>query len=226
MKSHQSLLMRKLGSSDAWLQRNKVTNLSLAIKHVDGILIKPSEQFSFYRLVGMATRKKGYLEGMLLHEGEVRPGIGGGLCQLTNLIHWLVLHGPLTVVERHHHSFDPFPDEGRVLPFGSGATVFYNYLDYRFENNTPYTFQLRIWITDEHLKGELRCSEELPNSYHVFERDHRFLKRGSKIYRQNSIFRDVIDRKTGDVVATEPVTENFAEVKYELPLDMQAELIS
>jgi vancomycin resistance protein VanW len=215
--------MRKLGSSDAQLQRNKVTNLTLAIGPIDGILIGPGERFSFYRLVGKATKRRGYLEGMLLHGGEVKPGIGGGLCQLTNLIHWMVLHSPLTVTERHHHSFDPFPDEGRVLPFGSGATVFYNYLDYQFENNTPYTFQLHIWITDEHLKGELRCSEELPHSYHVFERDHKFLRMGSQIYRQNSIFRDVIDRKTGDVVATEPVTENFAEVKYELPPDTQVE---
>ncbi len=44
----------------------------------------------------------------------------GGICQLSNLIHWMVLHSPLQVVERANHSFDPFPDEGRVLPLVLG----------------------------------------------------------------------------------------------------------
>lgn len=124
-KKHQSLLRRKLGNSDPQLQENKITNLKLAASKLDGILINPGETFSFWELVGKASRKKGYIEGMLLSMGEVKTGIGGGICQLANLLYWMALHTPLEVVERHHHSFDPFPDEGRVLPFGSGASVFY-----------------------------------------------------------------------------------------------------
>ncbi|MHB0912530.1 MAG: VanW family protein [Armatimonadota bacterium] len=216
IKAHESPLIRKLGNSDVRLQQNKITNLSIAMRHIDGIVIAPGETFSFFRLVGMATKAKGYKEGMVLRRGEARPGIGGGLCQLSNLIHWMVLHSPLTVVERHHHSFDPFPDEGRVLPFGSGATLFYNYKDYQFANNTPYTFQVCIGMTDTHLKGELRCSEEVPYTYHVYERNHEFLKIDSKCYRRNEILRDVIDKRTGKTVSAELVTSNFAEVKYAL----------
>ena len=50
--------------------------------------------------------------------GEVKTSIGGGICQLANLLYWMALHTPLEVIERHHHSFDPFPDSGRTLPFG------------------------------------------------------------------------------------------------------------
>lgn len=124
VKKHQSVLMRKLGDVDMQLQINKVQNLKLAIAHLNGILVPPGAAFSFYQLVGKPTAEKGYLPGVQLIQGKAVAGIGGGLCQLANLIHWLVLHSPLTVTERHHHSFDPFPDEGRVLPFGSGATVF------------------------------------------------------------------------------------------------------
>lgn len=46
--------------------------------------------------------------------GEARSGIGGGICQLSNLIHWMAIHSPLVVVERSNHSFDPFPNEGWV----------------------------------------------------------------------------------------------------------------
>ncbi len=119
---HQSLLFRKLGDSDPQLQVNKVKNLKLAIAKVDSLVLRPKETFSSWKTVGVPTRKKGYVEGMLLSRGEVRNGIGGGLCQLSNLIYWMALHTPLTVTERFHHGFDPFPDENRTLPFGTGAT--------------------------------------------------------------------------------------------------------
>lgn len=213
---HQSLLMRKLGNTDMQLQRNKVKNLFIAVPKVNGIIIKPGETFSFCKVLGNATKRKGYVEGLLLSKGEVKVGFGGGLCQLSNLIYWMVLHTPLTVIERHHHSFDPFPDENRTLPFGSGATVFYNYGDLQFRNDTPYTFQLKVWLTDELIKGEILCSQELPHSYHVFEKDHAFIKKEGRFYRKNTIWRDVIDRQTGNTVREEYITGNFAEVKYEL----------
>ena len=136
IKKHQSILLRKLGDNNEQLQLNKVTNLKIAAKQLDGILIKPGETFSFCKLVGLPTKRKGYLLGMELSFGEARAGIGGGICQISNMIHWLVMHSPLTIVEKSNHSFDPFPDEGRVLPFGSGAAIFYNYIDFQFTNNT------------------------------------------------------------------------------------------
>ena len=185
IKKHQSVLLKKLGESDMQLQVNKVTNLKIAIKYIDGILIKPGETFSFCRLVGLPTVKKGYLPGMELTFGEARAGIGGGICQISNLIHWLVIHSPLTVTERYHHSFDPFPDDGRVLPFGSGATVFYNYRDFQFTNNTNHTFQINLWLTDKCLDGDLRIDSELDYAYHVIEKDHQFIKTEVQFYRKN-----------------------------------------
>jgi len=77
---HQSVLVRKLGDSDLTMQYNKVENLKIAIDKLNGIIIKPGETFSFCYLVGCATRRKGYLDGMLLLNGEARAGVGGGLC--------------------------------------------------------------------------------------------------------------------------------------------------
>lgn len=216
-KRHQSLLRRRLGDSDPQLQENKVENLKIACPTIDGLLIRPGETFSFWRQVGEATAEKGYCEGMQLSRGEVVRGVGGGLCQLANLLYWMALHTPLEVVERHHHSFDPFPDENRVLPFGSGAGVFYNYIDLRFLNRTDTTFQIRLWLTGQHLKGSILSDAETAYSYHVFERNHRFLKQNGKNYRENEIWRESIDRRTGNKVKEELVVKNFSEVKYELP---------
>lgn len=215
VKKHQSVLLKKLGDSDMQLQINKVTNLGIALRQITGIVIRPGETFSFCKLVGRPSQRKGYLHGMELSFGEARPGIGGGICQISNLIHWLVMHSPLTVTERYHHSFDPFPDDGRVLPFGSGATVFYNYRDYQFTNNTKYTFQVNLWLSDKCLEGELRMDTELDYAYHVFEKDHAFLEIDGQFYRRNEIWREkILKFESGRVIDTELVTKNFARVTY------------
>lgn len=216
VKKHQSVLIRRLGDSDVKLQYNKVVNLKIAYKKIDGILIKPGETFSFCKLVGLPTKRKGYLPGMELSFGEARPGIGGGgLCQIANLIHWLALHSPLTIIERHHHSFDPFPDDGRVLPFGSGATIFYNYIDLRIKNCTPYTFQINLWFSEKCLEGDLRIDTALEYAYHVYERNHKFIKINEEYYRSNEIWWDKIAKfKGGEVLEEELVTKNYAKVKY------------
>jgi vancomycin resistance protein VanW len=184
IKKHQSVLLKKLGETDMQLQVNKVTNLKIASQNISGVLIKPGETFSFCKLVGLPTKRKGYLTGMELSFGKAKAGIGGGICQISNLVHWLVMHSPLTVTERYHHSFDPFPGDGRVLPFGSGATVFYNYRDYQFVNNTEHTFQINLWFTEKCLEGELRIDKELDYSYHVIEKEHKFLKIDGRFYRR------------------------------------------
>lgn len=215
-KKHQSLLRRRLGDSDPILQENKIVNLTIAAKRIDGVIIRPGEVFSFWGLVGRATRKKGYIEGMQLSRGEVKTGVGGGICQLANLLYWMVLHTPMTVVERHHHSFDPFPDEGRVLPFGSGASVFYNYVDFRFKNTTESAFQIRVWLTDRHLKGAIYSNKDIGVSYHIEERAHQFYKRDGNTFRQNEIWRWTVDKRTGEYMHEELLIKNDSEVKYEV----------
>ena len=101
--SHKTPLMRQLKDVDMWLQQNKVINLKLAAPKIHGILIRPGEIFSYWRLIGKPSRMKGYVKGMVLQDGSVSAGIGGGLCQLSNLIFWMAAHSPLTIVERHRH---------------------------------------------------------------------------------------------------------------------------
>ena len=86
VKKHQSVLIRKLGDSEQRWQKNKVINLKIASERISTILIKPNETFSFCQLVGLPTIKQGYVEGMELSFGQARGGIGGGICQIANLI--------------------------------------------------------------------------------------------------------------------------------------------
>jgi hypothetical protein len=68
------------------------TNLQLAIQHIDGLLVKPGQVFSFWDLVGNPTQHRSFKLGMTLQNGCVKTGYGGGLCQLSNWLYWMALH--------------------------------------------------------------------------------------------------------------------------------------
>jgi vancomycin resistance protein VanW len=214
---HASLLRRRLGETDPALQETKIENLRLAVPTIDGLLIRPGETFSFWGRVGAPAARRGYRDGLVLAGGEVHVGTGGGLCQLSNLLYWIVLHSPLTVVEHHHHSFDPFPDDRRVLPFGSGSGVFYNYVDLRFHNPTSATFQLAVTVAPQHLRGELRGKRRWPLAFHVEERGHRFVGGlDGCVFRENELWRRTVDRRTGETIDVQLITRNRAQVGYEV----------
>jgi len=93
--------------------------------------------------------------------------------------------------------------------------VFYNYVDLRLRNPTSLTFQLALRVTDEHLHGELRADRRWPCSFHVEERDHRFVRGDDgRIFRENELWRRTVDRRTGETVSFELITRNHAEVGY------------
>ena len=85
VKKHQSKLLKKLGETDMILQYNKIDNLKIVVERINGTIIKPGETFSFCKTVGLPTKRKGYKLGMELSFGEARAGIGGGICQSSNL---------------------------------------------------------------------------------------------------------------------------------------------
>lgn len=186
---YASILQRSLAGVDPQLQRNKVANLRLAAARIDGVLIRPGETMSFWRLVGPATARGGYAEGLVLRDGRAASGVGGGLCQISNMLHWLVLHSDLKVVERHRHSFDPFPDSDRVVPFGTGATLLAGIYDLKLGNPTAITYQIRLSLSATHLVGQLRAGQEPPARYEIVERDHRFTLEGDQVFRSNRIVR-------------------------------------
>ena len=212
---HQTPLLRQLKGVDMWLQHNKVKNLSIAVEKINNIVIQPGETFSYWKLIGNPTRHKGYVDGMVLHYGGFHPGVGGGLCQLSNLIYWMTLHTPLTVVERHRHSYDVFPDSNRTQPFGSGATCVYNYVDLQIRNDNIEPFQLCVRLTDENLVGEWRAALAWDYTYEVYEQDHSIKQEYWGAYvRRNTIYRRIFNADKG-LVADEFVTCNVAIMMYE-----------
>lgn len=220
---HKTPLLRQLRNVDMQLQYNKIINLQLAGRTMNGLILKPGEVFSFWKLVGKPTQRKGYLEGMVLCNGKFYPGIGGGLCQLSNLIYWMTLHTPLTVVERWRHNYDVFPDSHRTQPFGSGATVSYNYIDLQIQNNTSDVYQLLIWLDDEYLRGEWRCGLLPVYRYQVYEREHIIKAAWWGGYTRSNVLYRKIYNADGVKVSDEPVCSNQAIMMYQPLLPQECE---
>jgi vancomycin resistance protein VanW len=207
--------MRQLKDVEMWLQHNKVINLRLAIERINGLVIRPGEVFSFWYLVGNPTKRRGFAVGMTLENGKVRHGYGGGLCQMANLMYWMTLHSPLSIKERWRHSYDVFPDVNRTLPFGSGATLSYNYIDLQIENNTDHSYQLCLWLTDEHLCGEIRSDTENLYQYEILEKNHLITGPiAGRYMRQNQLFRQMRDLTTNQLLKEEFIVENYALMMY------------
>ncbi|MBS0473357.1 MAG: VanW family protein [Proteobacteria bacterium] len=116
------------------LQWGKVHNLRAAARRLDRTMLPEGAVFSFWRQMGRASARRGFVAGRMLQEGCLVPATGGGLCQLSNALYDAALQAGFAIMERHAHS--------RIVPgsaaaFGRDATVAWNYVDLRFAAPAP-----------------------------------------------------------------------------------------
>lgn len=109
---------------------DRVHNLKVASNAINNVILYPGQSFSFNTWVGPRLTETGYKEAPVVLYGELVPGIGGGVCQVTSTLYNAVLLANLKVVTRHNHSI-PIT----YVPMGRDATVVYGGLDFIFENN-------------------------------------------------------------------------------------------
>lgn len=218
ISSHSSNMIKRAKGVDPISQENKAVNINLACSKMNGLIIKPGEEFSFWSLVGKTTKRRGFKSGRILVQRKLQTGFGGGLCNLANTIHLLVLHSPLKVTEFHNHSDALAPDEGKRIPFAAGTSVNYNYMDYRFKNTTNQNVQLLLWCENDRLYGELRSENQFPWNYRLTEENHHFHQEGEKFYRISKIYKNTIEKSTGNVIEKELVLDNHSEVMFDYAL--------
>ncbi|MFE0753836.1 VanW family protein [Inquilinus sp. NPDC058860] len=127
------------------LTAGKIHNLRLAVRALDGVEVPAGAVFSFWRQIGRASRRRGFVAGRELREGCLVASTGGGLCQLSNGLYEAALAAGFEIVERHAHS--------RLVPgsraaAGRDATVFWNYVDLRFRSRASFRIEARLTATE------------------------------------------------------------------------------
>jgi hypothetical protein len=128
------------------LMAGKIENLRVAVRRIHGVEVPPGGVFSFWAQLGRPTRQRGYVNGRELRQGCIIPNVGGGLCQLSNALYSAALDAGLTIVERHAHT-QVVP--GSLAERDRDATVFWNYVDLRFQSDSP--LRIEAFLTQNSL---------------------------------------------------------------------------
>lgn len=217
LAGRSSRLIKKVSDDLIHLQQNKKKTLEIAIKTMDCTIVNPGECFSFWRLVGNPSQRKGYVKGFELRGGKLVESIAGGICQISNALCWCAINSGLEIIERHRHGYDLFPDDKRDVPFGSGATVLYNFRDFIFRNILDSPVLVRVGVDDKNLNVQFFAKHKPKFTVEVDEREHRFVRKDDIIFRENEIWRRFV-MSDGDV-REEMVFSNSAVVMYDVDID-------
>ncbi len=210
-------LMNRDTGFDMVYQENKVFNLRLAAAPLDRLVIRPGETFSFWQLVRHADKHTPYKDGLAVVNGKLTPEKGGGLCQLSNLLFWMFLHTPLTIVERHGHGVKDFPEPPSDAPAGVDATVAEGWLDLRVRNDTTASFQIAVAFEEGRIIGRVLTDREPGPTYQVIGEGLRYTREGDAVFEEVDILRCTVDKATGLFLSAERLYRNRCRIGYPLP---------
>lgn len=204
---------------DMIYQENKVFNLKLAAATLDTILIKPQETFSFWLLVKDADKDIPYKDGLIVIDGRLTTKPGGGMCQMSNLLFWLFLHTPLTIVERQGHALKDFPEPPSDAPIGVDATVSEGWVDLKVKNETETTFQINIDFDEENIIGRIFTDTDEGLSYEIVNGEPFYYTKNHRVYEEVDVRQRVIAAESGECIAFNRLYRNRCEIGYELPAE-------
>lgn len=124
-----STFTTKYGTADV----NRNTNIALAAKSINSVVVMPGEVFSYNDLIGECSTRTGYKTSTIYLNGELSTGVGGGICQVSTTLYNTVLRANLEIVQRRNHSLGV-----TYVPAGQDAMVSIGSSDFKFKNNRDY----------------------------------------------------------------------------------------
>jgi vancomycin resistance protein YoaR len=116
---------------------NRIKNITNAVKKLDGVLIKPGEEFSAIRYAGPFTSEEGFLPEMVIKGNEITPEVGGGMCQIGTTLFRMAMNSGMPISQRRNHSLvvGYYADPVNGNP-GTDATLYEPSVDFKFINDT------------------------------------------------------------------------------------------
>jgi vancomycin resistance protein YoaR len=116
---------------------NRIKNIGNAVKRLNGILIQPGEEFSANKYAGPYTEGNGFLPEMVIKGKEIKPEVGGGMCQIGTTLFRMAMNSGMPISERRNHSLvvGYYADPVNGNP-GTDATLYEPNVDFKFKNDT------------------------------------------------------------------------------------------
>lgn len=172
----------------------RVHNIWVACSKVNGQIVKPGETFSMNETLGERTHEHGYLTANVIEGGKLASGIGGGVSQVTGVLFNAVLLSGLKVVEYRSHSHPV-----AYLPVGRDATLAWNQIDLKFQNNTQAPVyiacsaaggKVSITLYGAKVAGRkigLKVASQKLNERHITATLYRITKKNGKMVNKEKI---------------------------------------
>jgi len=130
---------------------NRQQNITLATSMLNGLLIAPSQEFSFGDSVGPIDERGGWLPELVIKNKQTVPDYGGGICQVSTTLFRAAVNSGLKITERFPHAYPVIYYD----PQGFDATVYPPSPDLKFINDTPGYILLQGRIEDAILYFEI-----------------------------------------------------------------------
>lgn len=129
---------------------NRNTNLRLACKALDGLVLNPGETFSYNETLGQRTAEKGYMMAPAYSGQELTDSLGGGICQGSSTLYYCALLADMEIVERVNHGFP-----ASYIDLGMDATVNWGSPDLKFKNTSDYPVKIEAEVSDGYVKMKI-----------------------------------------------------------------------
>ena len=129
---------------------NRRHNIKNGANTLNGILIKPGEEFSLNKALGKVDGATGYLPELVIKEGKTTPEFGGGLCQIGTTMFRAALDTGLPITMRKNHSYRVSYYE----PAGTDATIYDPWPDLLFINDLTNHILIQAKISGDDLSFE------------------------------------------------------------------------
>jgi vancomycin resistance protein YoaR len=121
---------------------NRIHNVQLVARLIDDHYIAPGSEFSFNATTGERNADKGFLEAPVIINGELKSGLGGGVCQVSTTTFNAAYEAGLSITDRTNHALYI-----SHYPQGRDATVNYPDTDLKFDNDTGHWLWLRTFVS-------------------------------------------------------------------------------
>ena len=128
-------------STTFYSPEGRTTNIKMACKYMDGLVLKPGETFSFNEVVGRRTPERGFKIATVYSGQETLEGYGGGVCQVSTTLFNAVLYANLQIVERCQHSMTV-----HYVPYGRDAAISWGSADFKFKNTTNVEIKIQAKV--------------------------------------------------------------------------------
>ncbi len=141
-------------------------NINLAAQAINQTILMPGDVFSFNKTVGESTIERGFKTAPVLSGVDFKYGVGGGICQVSSTLYNTVLKSGLKASERKNHSRPV-----SYVELGLDATVYWDTIDFKFENTLEYPIYIESYTEDNELYINFYSNSLYMNKEYIIKSD-------------------------------------------------------